>query len=743
VTLRSYLVALTLAAVVPLLGFTAFVVYRDIATQREILERGMRNTVRALSLATEGEVKSAFAILETLATSRALVEGDLKTFHTIAARAIATRPGAWIVLFDRSGQQLVNTSRAFGAPLPNPLRHTLPVAADTRYPLLPLGGAAPVRAVLETGRPVVSDLFVALDSREPTIAVAIPVARDGRVGYVLEMSLDPALFMRLLLNQRLPPDSVVSVLDRQGLVIARTLDPRGRIGQRLGPQLAAQVASAREGTGAGYTHEGMPSFHAFTRSDVSGWITSIAVADTVIRSPMDATIALLAGGAAAALLLGFGGALLVGKRISGPISRLAGAAGALARGERVSMAPGALRELDELHTALVAAGETARQGAVERQQRLLAEANEAQAREADRAKDEFLAMLSHELRNPLAALMSATHVLRVAGPAGEGAEQARGIIERQTAHMAHLLDDLLDLSRVTLGKIAIVRRVFDLADMASAMVEAWRATGRLAKSARVIVRASSVWVDADRIRMEQVFGNLLDNAVKFTGVDGTITVDVGQLGDDAVLTVKDTGRGIPAELIPRLFQPFVQGEQALDRGLGGLGVGLALVRRLAQLHGGSVSVSSEGEGKGAALTVRLPAVRAPARRDAVRGLGEAPKGARRVLLIEDNNDARQMLRAALVLRGHEVREAATGSAGLLAAADAWPDIALVDIGLPDIDGYEVARRLRSRGAGIRVVAITGYGQAQDEQRARDAGFHAHLVKPVSPDRLQEVMRQLG
>jgi CheY-like chemotaxis protein len=240
-----------------------------------------------------------------------------------------------------------------------------------------------------------------------------------------------------------------------------------------------------------------------------------------------------------------------------------------------------------------------------------------------------------------------------------------------------------------------------------------------------------------------VFFNLLDNALKFTPAGGTIAVAVRRDGEHAALSVKDTGRGISAELLPRVFELFVQGEQALDRSLGGLGLGLALVKRLAELHGGSVAAASDGPGKGATFTVRLPAVARP------RVLPPAPAraiaGPRRVLIIEDNDDTRLMLRTALSLGGHEVREAASGAAGIAAAADAWAEIALVDIGLPDIDGYEVARRLRQTTR-LRLVAVTGYGEIGQghgqERQAREAAFDAYVVKPVSPERLDDVMARL-
>jgi hypothetical protein len=286
---------------------------------------------------------------------------------------------------------VLNSRRPFGVPLPNALRETKAVSADERYPLLPLGGAAPVRKVLETGRPVVSDLFIALDSRRPTIGINIPVVREGALRYVLEMSIEPEPLVQRLLAHSLPEDFVASLLDGHGLMIARTLDPAGGLGTPLVPRLAAQAREADEGTGEGRTREGIDVVHAFSRSPTTGWTISLGVSQEVIGASMSRSLGLLTGGAAITLILGIGAAIVLGRRISRPISLLAGSAGAMARGEQADVNVSTVRELGELHGALVTAGQAVRERAAEHERRLAAE-------EADRAKDEFLAMLSHELR---------------------------------------------------------------------------------------------------------------------------------------------------------------------------------------------------------------------------------------------------------------------------------------------------------------------------------------------------------
>jgi len=363
-------------------------------------------------------------------------------------------------------------------------------------------------------------------------------------------------------------------------------------------------------------------------------------------------------------------------------------------------------------------------------------------RAANRAKDEFLAMLGHELRNPLGAIVSAAGLLTGTGASGPTAERARSVIARQVQHLSRLVDDLLDVSRVTAGKIVLLPQPIDLAALVTDALAGWRSSGRFDRH-HVSVDASPVWVEADETRLEQVFGNLLGNALKYTPAGGTISIRVGAEAGTAVLQVADTGIGIPPALVDRVFDLFVQGESTLDRAQGGLGLGLTLVRVLVERHGGTVEASSPGPGKGAAFTVRLPRVPTPVHTRTVVSTAPADMRSRRILVVEDNADAREMLRTQLALAGHEVREAADGQTALGLVTTHCPDIVLVDIGLPGMDGYEIARRVRASDAGksVLLVALTGYGQAEDRRKALAAGFDVHLTKPVSPERLAAVINQ--
>jgi PAS domain S-box-containing protein len=368
------------------------------------------------------------------------------------------------------------------------------------------------------------------------------------------------------------------------------------------------------------------------------------------------------------------------------------------------------------------------------------EAARAEAEAANRTKDEFLAMLGHELRNPLGAISSAAHVLARTAGSNNATTRASEIIGRQVQHLARIVDDLLDVSRVVAGKVVLRLQTVDLGEIARRIVA--QHGGPAGGRHNITAETTAVWVSADPTRLEQVLTNLLANAVKYTPAGGEITVGARREGNWAVLSVRDTGVGIRPELLPRVFDLFVQADRSLERTGGGLGIGLTLVRQLVELHGGTVDAASAGPGRGSTFTVRLPAVAAPPETTAVTGPAVAGL-AQRVLVIEDNDDAREMMRNLLRLLGHEVHEACDGASGVEQARRVRPDAALIDIGLPGIDGYEVARRIRADLPGARLVAVTGYGQPEDRERALAAGFDEHLVKPLDPEQLHRLLAARG
>jgi signal transduction histidine kinase/ActR/RegA family two-component response regulator len=363
--------------------------------------------------------------------------------------------------------------------------------------------------------------------------------------------------------------------------------------------------------------------------------------------------------------------------------------------------------------------------------------------EADRRKDEFLAMLGHELRNPLTAVHTAVHLLRrQALPPAAG--KPVDVIERQSRNLARIVDDLLDVSRVTLGKIKLDRTRVDLRDALQRCAQTLSPEASRSKQwLRVAVPSSPVIVDADLVRLEQVLANLVTNAIKYTPAGGHIELRLSQVDGAAVIEVCDDGIGIAPQMLPTIFELFMQVEQGLDRSRGGLGLGLALVRRLVELHGGTIEAHSDGPNTGSNFVVKLPALMA-AQVATSEPAQAAPQGRRlRILVVEDNEDARDTLCSILEEWGHQVDAAADGLAGVEHACSSLPDVALVDIGLPLLDGFEVARQLHERldGTCPRLIAMTGYGQPGDRQRAEEAGFDLHLVKPVDMAQLQRVLAE--
>ncbi|MBA3396350.1 MAG: response regulator [Deltaproteobacteria bacterium] len=376
----------------------------------------------------------------------------------------------------------------------------------------------------------------------------------------------------------------------------------------------------------------------------------------------------------------------------------------------------------------------------------LREANE-QLAVADRSKDQFLAMLAHELRNPLAPIKNAAQILRMANSPDATILRAQAIIERQVDHLAKLVDELLDLSRVHRGKITLDRVRFDLARAVSRAVDS---CDHLMRQQHHVVTVDvptpgSLCIDADPTRIDQILVNLISNAAKYTRAGGAIEVQAAREGALAVVRVRDNGLGIAPENLQRVFELFAQVEQSLERSQGGLGLGLKLVKELVEMHGGTVEATSEGLGKGSEFVVRLPAIEAravvePAARSTAKHRGKP----RHILVVDDNIDNRETMEIMLTMLGHRVDVAEDGEQAVDKALQARYDIAFVDIGLPKLDGYQVAETIRRRreGAGIVLIALSGYGQPEDKRKAIDAGFDQHLTKPVKSANITQILADL-
>ena len=715
--LRTRLFLLVAGTVVPLVALALFLSILLVDHERDTLQRGALDRNRAFMTAVDAEINGHATSLLALASSESLERGNLDAFRSEATRVLASQPG-W---------QDVALARPDGTRL-----------LDVRAPdelAAPVADRARLSRAMASREPTTGNVVYRTPLKRYGIAVRYPVVRAGIVQYMLSAIIDPGAFERLIVMQDLPAGWVIGLVDRSGHFIARV--PRRGNAEMASEAFLAKVAQAPEGWYRGLTVEGLDTFTAFRVSRVTGWSIGLAMPAATIYSSAGHAAWALALGTLATLLIALAVAWWLSRRIARPISDLANAARALGtEPESVKFeGAGEIEEVGELARALTEAADGIREREALRTRERLA------LREADRAKDEFLAMLGHELRNPLSAITTSVQVMRSA-PAGSGMEtQARTIIERQSRQMTRLIEDLLDVSRLTMGKVRLHPEAFDLEQLVRHLVQTWEQSRRI-EAGRVSVLTQPAWVRADRARVEQVFANLLDNATKFTPPNRVIAVEVRRDGDDAVLEVRDQGAGIAPEMLGEVFKLFVQGPQGPDRTRGGLGLGLAVVRRLVEMHGGSVRAASAGPNLGSTFTVRLPAV------EPVLSAAEPPapavSGRLRILVIEDNDDGREMLRTMLELHGHEVRGASTGVEGIAEARRWRADVVLLDVGLPDLDGYEVARRLHAERetAHAKLVAITGYGQAEDEQRAYRAGIDVHVTKPVEPQELLRILAEV-
>lgn len=688
-------------------------------------ERVGRELTRALATAVDAELRRSISVIETLGTSPTLDDGDLVAFRPRAER-VAAMQTTWlaIVLARTDGTPILRTGALGDTPPPLPEPEMLQQAVRTQTAVV--GGLAPGAADW------------------PSFGVYVPVLRDGAVRYVAVALVRPDAMLDILTRQRVPEDWVISVFDRRGLRVARSRKHAENLGTPGAPTLVALMAQpANEGWGPTTALEGDPVYAAYSRLPDQQWSVATGVPTYIVDAAARRSALAMVAGLLASLLIGGAAAFGIGRGITVPMDALRVAASALGRGAPFQPPTSQIDEIRRVGDALAIAADDRARGEAERDA-LLQRAQEARrvAEQANRAKDEFLAMLGHELRNPLGAISNAVTLLERPDAPDAAKRRMWPIVTRQTAHLLRLMDDLLDAGRAITGKIELERHSLDLAATVRQALRTVELAGRFG-ARNLVADLQPVWADADPTRIEQIVSNLVGNAIKFTAPDGTITVTVTRDGDAAELRVADDGIGMTPDLVARVFDLFVQGEQPLDRTEGGLGIGLTLVRRLAELHDGTATVTSVGPGRGTVVCVRLPAQAAP---EAHVPAAIVPTGAtgtgRDVLIVEDNDDARESLSMLLELNGHRVRTAADGRAGLAAFASAAPEVALIDVGLPGIDGYEVARRIRAvPGPRILLLALTGYGLPEDRDRALAAGFDAHLVKPVDPDALEALLRQ--
>jgi len=720
--IRTQLVLLVVAVLLPVVAFGAAMTLQLWNLQRESYEQRFLERVRALRLALDTDLEATIRALTSISQLPGLDDAtqDLKPN---LERIVDSHP-AWstVGLIGADGASRASVRKAAFA-------HE--VAADPRT----------VAEVIEHAAPVVSNLLVTSDGQAHVTFVAAPVMREGQVKAVLYATIDHGVWLDFLRRYPIATNATLTLNDRAGLVIARTLNDERWVGKPSNPAFWALTRSAPEGAARNPGLEGQSFYSAFSRSPVSGWVLGTGVPQSDVEADLRGSTWMILGGFAAAALAALLLAVMFGRRIAGGVTDLAAAARSVADPDHpVDARPsprGARNEVGVVRDALNEAAARLR----EREESLnAAMAREAQARtaaeHANAAKDQFLAMLGHELRNPLSAISNAAVLLeRTRDPAV--ADRMRGVVQRQVHHLVRMVNDLLDVARITSGKVVLARSVVDLAVVVVHAVEALKDTGRFA-GLSLDVRVDSAPVLGDETRLEQIATNLIENACKYTPPGGRVEVRVRVDGAQVELSVADDGSGIPPELLPHVFELFVQGERTLDRAQGGLGLGLPVVKRLVDLHGGTVSAHSDGASKGSRFVVRFPL--STGRTEASSITSARPSASRlAVALVEDHLDTRESLRGVLENEGHDVAIAQDGPSGVALILSTRPDVALVDLGMPGFDGLEVARRVRAADPerAISLVALTGYGGAEDRAAALAAGFDEYMVKPFDLARFRQ------
>ena len=743
IPLGAVLALLTVLTTVPLATFAGLLVYSTWRRQQDQVDQQNIELVRAISVAVDEEVEHAISALTVLAALAPEDTSGLRGFDALCRASVGQQDWESVELATPSGEIMMTTGDA------------RPQVASPEW----------VDTAVSTGEPSISDVHKDAVLRKWMVTIGVPVrTKQGTVRAVLGARVPASAFSAILKRQHTPGEGVAALLDRTPVIVARTRNEETYIGHPPSSALLEQARNAREGASKSRTLEGTEAYGAWHQSDLTGWTVGVGLPADVVDRPTRQTAAALL--AVAVILTGLGvlTALFVRRRLVDAQRAVAEAARALARGEPIAPRSSSIAEIQDLSAAL---GEAAKiletrlherdeaQQEAERQRTAALERERAGRRAAEalsRAKDEFVATVSHELRTPLNAIFGWVTLLRSGSLDPERQRQGLDVIHRNAAAQLALINDLLDMSRVLRGTIRLEMHPIDLGTVVDAAIDALRPTADARRiSLNVDAGCGVALVSGDQDRLQQIIFNIVSNSLKFTPPGGRIDVTLGTEGDDAVLRIADTGEGIAPEFLPFVFERFRQEGSHGGIPHEGLGIGLSLVRHLAELHGGSAAAASEGKGRGATFTLRLPLLgaRASLATDpmpagaAADALPGQLNGAR-VLVVDDDVDARELLTTIIRDAGGMAVTAASVAEAKNAMTTGAPDAIVSDVAMPDVDGYDFARDLRSSGrsASVPLVAVTACTRAEDRERAMAAGFDAHLGKPFEPRALVGLLASL-
>jgi signal transduction histidine kinase/CheY-like chemotaxis protein len=716
-------VALTLSIVAPLGVVSLISLQRTWRRQRANVDRQNVATARAVSVAIDTEVETTTAALDVLGSLRALDTPDIPAFEGLAARLIPRQPD-WsaLLLADLQGRVLA----------------VVPKADPDEPPLL--ANEWPP-AVAATKKRVVSRLFDIPGVRGHFITIAVPVIRDGRVTLALGARVRADSFGNILRQQQGPANGVVALIDAGHRVVARSRGEGSYVGSMV-PQAFIDITSRLpEGSWESDTLEGTPSYSAFSRSANTGLTVGLAVPREDVDGPIRRIFWLLA--AAWVVVLGIGAAfgLVLGQVIVRAMRSASQSAMALASGHAVSPAPSHIKEIDDLSAGLTLAAATL-------------EARNRERDEASRLKDEFLMTVSHELRTPLTAIYGWARMLATGQIRDAQRPRAIEAIERNAGALHQLVNDLLDVSRVVSGRLRLDVQPLLVPDVVGTAIDAIRPAAH-AKDISIVTTVSEgeMTVSGDAGRLQQIIWNLLSNAVRFTPTGGRIDISVTRIGGSVEVVVCDSGPGIDPAFLPHVFERFRQGVSGTTRAHGGLGLGLAIVRHLVELHGGTVEATNNLPPPGATFRIVLPAPPVGAATPEADEPATLARVARstaridgvRVLVTDDDMNARELMAVVLENAGADLRAAASTEDAMMILETWTPDVVLSDIEMPGEDGYKLIERVRQMaGTSDRLVAIavTAHARPEDRARALQVGFQWHLAKPIDPGELLTVISTL-
>jgi len=746
VRLRTILVVLILATSLPIAAFAVWVVWRSSAQQAALIDEQNVKQARAILVAVDQEVLATMASLNVLALLDQIDAPDKRQFAQIASRMLPLHPG-WqsIRLIDPSLQVVSSTSA--------PATEAAPVL-DPEW----------LREIVQSGRPGISSARRDPVTSQWVISIGVPVTRGGRLRYIVSARVYTRMFGDMLLRQMAAAEGVAALTDHQHIIIARTRNDDRYVGQPALPEFVARSREASEGSWRSVMREGMPAYSAWSRSRLTGWTVGTALPAAPIDGPVRRSfLALVTGGlgvSAAGLILG----TLLARRLIRAQRAATRAAASVARGEPMEPFDSRIAEAHDLADGLREAAaildtrlrqRDRAQAEADRHRAALLE-RETSARLAaeslSRAKDEFIATVSHELRTPLNAIYGWLAMLRTGSLDATRESHALEVIERNTRVQTQLIEDLLDMSRAIQGNIRLVLEPVDVSSVLESAIESLRPT---AEARRLTIHTAETRgfavVRADARRLQQIFWNVLSNAIKFTAPGGRIDTAVEATGADVVIRVRDSGEGIAQEFLPHVFDRFRQENATVTRSHSGLGLGLALVRHLVELHGGTIAASSDGKGHGATFTIRVPLLAGAG----LAGLTPATAApdkpwdierlrGRCVLVVDDDADGRELAAEALSQSGARVVTVASADEALRAIDTQVPDAIVADIGMPLVSGYELAERLRRdpRTAPVPLVALTAYAGAEAREAALAAGFHHCMRKPFEPMALAALLASL-